>query len=113
MTPELEHEFVRCGYWLRRAMERDNAGHTLAEARAEVDAGKTLLWPGKHSAALTEPTRDMHIWAAGGDLRELIEMERACCDWSRARGFDRMTIEGRKGWERALTGYRTLLVKDL
>jgi hypothetical protein len=110
---DLDHEWARCGYWLKRGMARSDEGHTLTMARAEVDAGKTLFWPGKHSAALTETTRDMHIWAAGGDLKELIEMERACCDWSRAQGFDRMTIEGRRGWERALPGYRMLLVKDL
>jgi hypothetical protein len=107
---DIDHEWARCGYWLKRGM---GTTHTLAEARAEVEQGKTLFWPGRLSAALTEPCRDMHIWSAGGDLKELIEMERACSDWSKAHGFERMTIDGRKGWERALTGYRTLLVKDL
>jgi hypothetical protein len=109
---DFDMEWARCGFWIKSALKRDGL-YTLADARLEVEAGKTLFWHGKQAAALTEPSRDMHIWAAGGSLKELIEMERDCCNWSRARGFDRMTIDGRKGWERALPGYRALLVKDL
>lgn len=110
----LEDELARCGPWLQAALERDGL-NGLTEVAAEVASGRSLLWPGRAAAAVTEQTRDLHIWLAGGDLRELLAMEQDCARWAKANGFDRLTIEGRKGWERVLSGYRArrLLVKEL
>lgn len=73
------------------------------------------LWPGERSAAVCEPVKAYHVWLAGGDLRELLSMERAASEWATAQGFDRMTIRGRPGWARVLPGYQreTMLVKRL
>jgi hypothetical protein len=108
----LEQELARSAPWLQAALDRD-AAHSLEDVRAEILSGKSLLWPGRVSAAVTEQCRDLHVWLAGGDLRELRSMEQAASQWGRLNGFDRMTISGRRGWERVLTGYRTMLVKDL
>jgi hypothetical protein len=87
----------------------------LEAAERAVAEGRAWLWPGRRSAAVSEVTRDFHIWLAGGELAELLEMERSACAWARALGCDRMTLIGRRGWSRVLKDYRTetLLVKDL
>ena len=45
---------------------------------------------------------------AGGDLAELIEMEKEFCRFARANGCKKIMGEGRKGWERVCErmGYR-------
>lgn len=102
-----DEEWARCAPWLEAALARDG-GHSLEEARAEAISGASLFWPGRRSAAITEMTRGLHVWAAGGDLGELLEMEAAASAWARANGFDRMSLTGRKGWDRVLAarGYR-------
>jgi hypothetical protein len=108
----LADEFARCRPWLARAVQGPK---TIEDAQAAVLEGRALLWPGAKSAAVTEFNKDLHIWLAGGDLGELKRMEQSAEAHAREWGCDRMTIIGRKGWERALPGYRrvTLLVKDL
>lgn len=92
-------------------------GFTLGEVRQRVAEERALFWPGERSAGISEVTRDFHIWLFGGELSEMYAMERAVSDWARANGCGRVTIAGRKGWERVMAplGYRTktLLVKDL
>lgn len=113
-----EEDWSRCAPWLQRALDRGGTqGFALDEVRRRVTEGGAHFWPGQRSAGVSEVTRDFHIWLFGGELTEMWAMERAVSDWSRANGLSRVTIKGRKGWERVLApiGYRaeTLLVKDL
>lgn len=114
----IDEEWDRCSPWLRTALERGGTeGFSLSDARAAVDEGRAQFWPGHESAGVSEVTRDFHIWLFGGRLSEMWAMERAVSDWARAQGCSRITIKGRKGWERVMAplGYRakTVLVKDL
>ncbi len=114
----LRAEWRRCAPWLAAALD---GSHALDDVWEGVAAGEFHFWPGVRSAAVGELVqhprrRDYHVWLAGGDLSELIEMERAACAFARALGCDRITINGRKGWARALKDYRPLyvaLAKDL
>jgi hypothetical protein len=110
-------DLARCGPWLQAALDHGGT-HTMADVLGEVATGKSLFWAGKDCAAVTEINRDLHVWLAGGDLRELLLMADDAARWAKANGFDRMTLNGRPGWERALRaqGYRVLprtLVRDL
>lgn len=111
-------EWGRCAPWLKAALDRGGTqGFTLDEVKQRVAEGRALFWPGHNSAGVSEVTRDFHIWLFGGELSEMWAMERDVSDWARAHGLSRVTIKGRKGWERVLAplGYRpqTLLVKEL
>lgn len=108
-------EWGRCAPFLLPAIERGGEGVSIEDLRQMVDAGRAGLIPGERSAAIVQVAKTFHTWLAGGDLGELRRMEAAASDWARANGCSRMTIRGRKGWERALPGYRPqlLLVKDL
>lgn len=108
----------RCAPFLAPALD---GSHTLDDIWAGVASGEFHFWPGRRSAAVGELVqhprrRDYHVWLAGGDLRELIEMERSASAFARALGCDRITLHGRKGWARALKDYRPAwlaLSKDL
>ena len=110
----MEAQWARCRPWLEPAM-RD--GWTAERVRAEVEAGRAQLWPGARSAVVTEVTRDLHLWLAGGALDELLRMQPSAQAHARAWGCERMTLIGRPGWRRVLAphGWRHLnmLVKDL
>jgi hypothetical protein len=44
----------------------------------------------------------MHIFLAGGDLDELRGMVPMFCSWARFNKCSKVTLCGRRGWERAL-----------
>ncbi|HYE43415.1 MAG TPA: hypothetical protein VEA15_08480 [Caulobacteraceae bacterium] len=115
---DLRGEWLRCAAWLEAALD---GSHSLDDVWAGVQAGEFHFWPGRRSAAVGELVRhpqraDYHVWLAGGELDELLEMERAASAFARALGCQRITLHGRRGWERVLKDYRPVFValaKDL
>lgn len=115
---DLRASWERCTDWLQAALD---GSHTLDDVWAGVEAGEFHFWPGAACAAVGELVehprrRDYHVWLAGGDLRELTEMERSASAFARALACDRITIHGRRGWARALKDYRPVylaLAKEL
>ena len=60
--------------------------------------------------------RVLRVWLAGGELDELQRYQPALENYARSEGCSRIEIDGRKGWERALDGYkaeRVILTKDI
>lgn len=112
----MNDEWARCLPFLKPALDREGRW-TPDQARGFVERGEALFWPGKQSAMLTERIRDVRLWAAGGSLTELLDMEQAVSAWAKADGAEVLSIDGRKGWARVLAprGYRpvTVLVKEL
>ncbi len=57
------------------------------------------------------------IWLAGGNYKELRELERdKVIPWARQQGCRRMELVGRKGWARRLRDYEevaTVLAKEI
>jgi len=108
----------RCAPWLEAAL--DDA-YALDDVLKGVLAGDFHFWPGQRSAAVGEVVehprrRDYHVFLAGGDLSELLSMERSAAAFARALGCDRITIHGRKGWARVFPEYRPVylaLAKEL
>lgn len=95
-------------------------GATIEEVRADIAAGRAQMWPGQKSVAVTHfhEAKEMVLWLVGGDMRELLEMERSVEAYAREQGCTRMVAEGgRDGWTRVLprVGYveKRVLVKDL
>lgn len=100
---------------LTAALSRSDDDWTLEAVIAEVEAGRAHLWPGERSAGVTSGGRDLRIWLAGGDLRELLRMQESVEAWARAMGFASLSIVGRPGWDRIMKarGYRPALIKEL
>lgn len=115
-------EFCRCWPWLEESIEW--FGHTSEKHHVwdNIHSRKHHFWPGKDCAIITKiityPTgvRLGAFWLAGGDLSELVVMESEIIPWFKKQGCDKVSILGRKGWERRLPGYKQVgvrLVKDI
>jgi hypothetical protein len=106
-----------CEPYIAAALARGGEGFTFADVVREVEAGQAILWPGLNSAAVTyvRPMKAMHVWTAGGDLGELLEMARAAEVLSRNLGCDAIMAGGRDGWARALRplGWNSYVLKEL
>jgi hypothetical protein len=92
-------------------------GGSIQEVEREIEAGRAWFWPAERSAAVLQMAKECHVWLAGGDLGEMLHTLPQIEDWATAQDCDRMTIIGRRGWEKVLAphGYRSapMLVKGL
>jgi hypothetical protein len=99
-------EWVRCRGYIEAALEHVDT-HTIEDVEAGILAGLYVFWPASKSAAITEiqvfpRAKHMHIFLAGGDLDELRSMVPMWQSWARFNGCGKVTLCGRRGWERAL-----------
>jgi len=102
------------------AIERAGT-HWPADVLDTLIEGRTQLWIGERSALVTEIVvyprlKACNIWLAGGDLEEVVEMQRSVAEGARARGCTRLELKGRPGWLRTESGIRSVgsyLVRDL
>lgn len=127
MTPEflawIVQNWVRCEEYIQRAVDRTNGAVSIDYVWNQVIGGGAQFWPGAHGAVVTKIEQHpsgMNValgWLAGGDdMDELKDIEARISKWAKDMGCARFEIIGRRGWLRALKGYRegdTLLVKDL
>ena len=98
-------EINRCRQWIDAALEYSGGTHTLDDIAAGIMSNRFQLWPGQSSAVVTEiivypQLKDLHFFLAGGDLDELKHMRPHIEAWGKSVGCTRVTLAGRKGWER-------------
>lgn len=97
-------EWVRARGHLLPAMTEDPE-HEVVGRLLE---GTAQLWLGEQCAMVTEVTKDprtLHVWLAGGNLREIVSLTPGIAAWGRMMGCMQATIDGRKGWKRVLAPY--------
>lgn len=105
----------RCRDWLLAALEPGCGDE--ASLLADLAAGRAQLWMGEAAALVTQCVVDgrgpcLHVWLAGGELEDILAMRPGVEAWARARGFERVTINGRRGWSRVLRRYGYAQVGD-
>tara|TARA_R110002153_G_scaffold53747_1_gene149613 strand:- start:732 stop:1088 length:357 start_codon:yes stop_codon:yes gene_type:complete len=93
--------------WLEGALEYSGGTHIWQDIVDNVVTGKMQLWFGEKSSAITEilcyPRKKvLHVFLAGGDMNELIDMIEDASNWGRTQGCNAITMSGRKGWQRVL-----------
>lgn len=104
MIPVYEQFHARRKY-IEDALEYAKGTHTLDDIWNGVVRGDFQFWPGDKSAVITEiqiypQTKVMHIFLAGGDLEELLQMEKSVRAYAQTIGCNSMSISGRRGWVR-------------
>lgn len=110
--------------FLEPALEYAQGTHTYADVARDLETGQSQLWDTERAAAVTEvhltPQRKTcHVFLGGGDLDEMPRLIAAIEWWARSIGCDRITMAGRRGWERTFLrdeGFSpawTVLAKDL
>lgn len=102
-------EFVRCQDYIEAALKYTKGTHTIRDIWEGIVTGNFQFWPGQKSAVVTEiqiyPLKKvMHIFLAGGDLEELLEMEKSVRAYAQTIGCNSMSISGRRGWVRIFEG---------
>jgi hypothetical protein len=104
MSAVYEQFLVRKKY-IEDALEYAKGTHTLEDIWDGIVDGTFQFWPGEKSAVITEvqiypQKKTMHIFLAGGDLNELLEMEKSVRAFAKTIGCNSMSISGRRGWLR-------------
>ena len=102
-------EFMRCQPYIKAALEYTKGTHNIRDIWDGIVTGNFQLWPGEKSAVVTElqifpGKKVMHIFLAGGDLDELLEMERSVRAFAVTIGCNSMSISGRRGWVKIFKG---------
>lgn len=94
-------EWTRARGYLLPAMVEDPEDEVVAR----LLNGTAQLWLGERCAMVTEVINDprtLHVWLAGGDLKEIVSLTPGIAAWGRMMGCTEATINGRRGWARVL-----------
>jgi hypothetical protein len=103
----LESELERCRDWLEAALEYSGGTHTFEDIVEGIHRAAFQFWPAPNGAAITEiiefpRKRVLHVFLAGGELDQIVDMDKSAGEFAKANGCTAMTIAGRKGWEKVL-----------
>ena len=104
---------------IRDALAHSGAMHSPADVYQRIEEGRAELHVGNRSAVVTQSLsngKHLHFWVAGGHLDELKTIERDVTAVAKARGYEKVTIAGRRGWLRSLNDYKeaaVIMVKEL
>ena len=119
-------EFERVWPWLEKAVRRYGDTHRKEHVLQRILDGRAQLWTERNAALITSIERydtglvEVRGWLGGGrparSIGDLRRIEKRVEAWAKDIGAQRLTILGRRGWLRALTGWRelaVLIVKDI
>jgi hypothetical protein len=114
----------RLRHHVEAALEYSGGTHNFDDVTEMVEKQQLQLWPAKDSVVLTEiivypRLKCLHYFLAGGDLDELSRMRPLIESWGKSVGCTRVTLSGRKGWQKSFLkdeGYSpqwSVLAKEL
>jgi hypothetical protein len=102
---------------IEAALEYSGGTHLYEDVEKAILEGRMQIWPGTKSAAVTEiieyaRKKVLHVFIAGGDMDELIQMIDSAAAWGRTQNCASLTMSGRKGWERVLGrhGFKPVMI---
>jgi len=101
-------ELTRCRGWIEDALQYSGGTHIFDDVVCEVLSGRMQLWPAARGCAVTElgvyPRKKvLHVFLAGGEMDQLLDMMDSAASWGRAQGCSGMTMAGRHGWAKVLS----------
>lgn len=105
-TPNWAIEFRRLQPHIEAALEYSQGTHTADDVLEQISTGELQLWPGQDSVVITQiitfPRKKvLHIFLAGGNQKELKEMDPYVVQWAKDQGCTALTFTGRLGWARS------------
>lgn len=104
----IDDQLERCKPWINAALEYSGGTHLFEDVVDSVKLGTMQLWAGERGCLVTEiiqyPRKKvLHIFLAGGELDQILDMDASVQYFGRANGCTSMTLAGRRGWVRALS----------
>ena len=117
--PDWVKEFRRCEQWLENALDYAHGTFDIQNVFEDVMNGNAQFWPGENSAVVTQivnypKKKVVHFFLAGGDIKELQDMEPGIIEWAKSQGCEAITLTGRPGWTRSFLndiGYKCTQVQ--
>lgn len=107
------HHYDRCFAWIEAALEEcPIRTHEMGHVWEAIRDGGAQIWPGDNSVVVTvisdHPTgiKTVCCWLGGGEINEIREIVDTISVWANRQGASHLTIQGRKGWSRALGGWK-------
>jgi hypothetical protein len=119
-----EEDLERLRHHVEAALEYSGGTHGIEDIAEGLKSGRFQLWPADNSVIVTEiivypRLKNLHFFLAGGDLDEIRLMQPLVESWGKSMGCTRVSLAGRKGWEKTFLkdrGYKPkwfVLSKDL
>jgi hypothetical protein len=119
-----EEHLQRLRHHVEAALEYSGGTHGIEDIAEGIKTGRFQLWPADNSVIVTEiivypRLKNLHFFLAGGDLDEIQLMQPLVESWGKSMGCTRVSLAGRKGWEKTFLkdrGYKPkwfVLSKDL
>ena len=107
MNEELRPLWDKLSHLLAKPLQMDGDLYTLDDVWALIQSGQAQFWPAPNSVAVTEIKvyprgKILHVWLAGGELDEISMLTGYMKKFGKEHGCSRITLTGRRGWERAL-----------
>lgn len=104
-------EFLRLAPQLERALPYTGGTHTLEDVWDAIALGEMQMWPGERSIIITEVQqyprlRAVHLFLGAGEMDGIKQLLPEIEAWARTIGARRITLAGRKGWERSFLAAR-------
>jgi len=98
-------EFWRLRKHIEAALAYSGGTHTIEDIAEGVKANRFQCWDAPDSVVITEiivypRLKDLHYFLAGGNLDELKAMRPVIESWAKSHGCTRVSLAGRKGWEK-------------
>lgn len=98
-------QLMRLRHHVDAALEYSGGTHHFEDIIDMVQCSKLQVWPSTESIVLTEiivypQLKNLHYFLAGGDLQELAKMRPMIETWGKSIGCTRVTLAGRRGWEK-------------
>ena len=101
-------DLLRVEPLINRALAKGSGTHTYDDIAEDIIKGTSQLWTSTESCMVTQvidfpQKRMLHIMIGAGKLDELLEMvEERLIPFAKEHECDYMTLNGRKGWRKAL-----------
>ena len=92
---------------LEDALHYAGSTHTVEDVLDEVERGDAQIWTSDDAVIVSEiydypEATVLHYWLAGGELQGVIELGRKVLAWGAEQGCTRASLNGRRGWAKAL-----------
>lgn len=101
----IRQEAMKARPFIEAALEYCGGTHTFGDVVNALVNGDMQLWATDKAAVVTElqvypQFKACHFFLAGGDMTQLAHFQRVISEWAKAQGCERMTLTGRRGWEK-------------
>lgn len=101
----IRQEAMKARPFIEAALEYCGGTHTFGDVVNALVNGDMQLWATDKAAVVTElqvfpQFMACNFFLAGGDMNELAHFQRVIGEWAKSQGCERLTITGRRGWER-------------